>query len=48
MAFKINVSHKGKTYKLETENEALVGKKIGETGMGLPRYSGAGPARQNE
>ena len=31
MAFKINVSHKGKTYKLETENEVVVGKRIGET-----------------
>jgi ribosomal protein S6E (S10) len=31
MPFKINVSNKGKTYKLETENEALVGKSIGET-----------------
>jgi len=31
MAFKINISHKGKTYKVETENEILVGKKIGET-----------------
>jgi len=30
MAFKINISHKGKTYKLETENENLIGKKIGE------------------
>lgn len=30
MAFKINVSHKGKTYKVETESENLVGKKIGE------------------
>jgi small subunit ribosomal protein S6e len=30
MAFKINVSHKGKTYKSETENEALIGKKISE------------------
>lgn len=30
MAFKINVSHNGKTYKLETENEFLVGKNIGE------------------
>ncbi len=29
--FKINVSHKGKTYKIETEDEFLVGKKIGET-----------------
>lgn len=31
MAFKINISDKGKTLKLETENEELVGKKIGET-----------------
>ena len=31
MVFKINISNKGKTYKLETENEILVGKKIGET-----------------
>ena len=31
MAFKINISLKGKTYKLESENEFLVGKKIGET-----------------
>jgi small subunit ribosomal protein S6e len=31
MAFKINVANKGKTYKLETENEVLIGKKIGET-----------------
>jgi small subunit ribosomal protein S6e len=31
MAFKINVSNKGKTFKLETENEVLIGKKIGET-----------------
>lgn len=30
MAFKINISDKGKTYKLETESEILVGKKIGE------------------
>ncbi len=30
MAFKINVSDKGKTYKFETENEFLIGKKIGE------------------
>jgi len=28
--FKINISDKGKTLKLETENEVLVGKKIGE------------------
>ena len=31
MAFKINVSHKGKTFKAETENENLVGKKIKDT-----------------
>lgn len=31
MPFKINISHNGKTYKTETENEVLVGKKIGET-----------------
>jgi len=31
MSFKINVSHKGMTYKLESENEIVVGKKIGET-----------------
>jgi len=30
MAFKINISDKGKTYKLETESEVLVGKKIGD------------------
>lgn len=30
MAFKINIADKGKTYKLETENEVLVGKRIGE------------------
>ena len=29
--FKINVSKNGKTIKLETENEVLVGKKIGES-----------------
>ena len=34
MAFKINISLKGKTYKLESENEFLVGKKIGETFKG--------------
>jgi len=28
--FKINVSHNGKTYKVETENENLIGKSIGE------------------
>ncbi len=31
MPFKINISHKGKTFQLETESEALVGKKISET-----------------
>jgi len=31
MVFKINVSDKGKTYKVETEREDLVGKRIGET-----------------
>jgi len=31
MPFKINISHKGKTFQLETESEALVGKKIGES-----------------
>ena len=30
MAFKINVSHKGKTFKVETEDEKLVGKSIGD------------------
>lgn len=30
MPFKINISDKGKTLKLETESEELVGKKIGE------------------
>ena len=34
MPFKINISDKGKTLKLETENEELVGKKIGETTKG--------------
>ncbi len=31
MPFKINISHKGKTLKIETESEVIVGKKIGET-----------------
>ncbi len=31
MVFKLNISHKGKTYKTETESESLVGKKISET-----------------
>ena len=30
MPFKLNVSEKGKTYKLETESEELVGEKIGD------------------
>jgi len=34
MPFKINISNKGKVYKLETESETLVGKKIGETMKG--------------
>ncbi len=34
MAFKINVSHKGKTFKVEIESEVLVGKKIGESVKG--------------
>lgn len=31
MVFKINISERGKTHKLELEDESLVGKKIGET-----------------
>ena len=30
MPFKINIANKGKTFKLESESEAVVGKKIGE------------------
>lgn len=30
MAFKVNIGHKGKSFRLETDTEALVGKKIGE------------------
>jgi ribosomal protein S6E (S10) len=30
MVFKINVSHKGKTFKVETESEALAGYSIGD------------------
>ena len=30
MPFKINISNKGKTFKLEADNEGLIGKKIGE------------------
>lgn len=37
MVFKINISNKGKTYKFESDNEDLVGKRIGEnfSGKGL-------------
>ena len=31
MAFKYNISQKGKTFKIESEDEFIVGKKIGET-----------------
>ena len=31
MAFKINVAYKGKTFKVETEDEKLVGQSIGDT-----------------
>ena len=31
MVFKINISDKGKAFKLESESEVIVGKKIGET-----------------
>jgi len=31
MVFKINLGHKGKTFKVETEDEKLVGLSIGET-----------------
>src|SRR3989344_5251298 len=34
MVFKLNISDKGKAWKLETESEILVGKKIGETFQG--------------
>lgn len=30
MAFKVNVAHKGKTFKVETENEELAGNSIGD------------------
>ena len=35
MAFKFNISEKGKTFKLETESEFFVGKKIGDTFNGV-------------
>ena len=31
MAFKINISHKGKTIKFDTDNENLIGMSIGDT-----------------
>ncbi|MEK6825911.1 MAG: S6e family ribosomal protein [Nanoarchaeota archaeon] len=31
MPFKINIAEKGKTYKLETEAESLLGKNVGDT-----------------
>jgi len=31
MAFKINIAHEGKTYKIETEDEKLVGYAIGDS-----------------
>lgn len=34
MVFKINISDKGKTYNLEQDNEALIGRKIGEVILG--------------
>ena len=30
MAFKLNISDKGKTYHLETDSEEFIGKKIGD------------------
>ena len=30
MAFKINISQKGKTFKVESDNESFIGKKIGD------------------
>lgn len=34
MVFKINLSHNGKTYKIETEGEKLIGKSIGKKANG--------------
>lgn len=31
MAFKVNIGEKGKTFHIDTESEALIGKSIGET-----------------
>ena len=30
-AFKVNIAHKGKTFRAETENEELIGRSIGES-----------------
>jgi small subunit ribosomal protein S6e len=43
MAFKLNISDKGKAYRLEIESESLLGKKIGETIEGAeikPEFEG--------
>ena len=43
MAFKVNISDKGKTYKVELESEDLIGKKIGDKLAGneiLPALAG--------
>ncbi len=43
MVFKINISDKGKTFKVETESELFIGKKIGDKFPGneiLPELSG--------
>ena len=45
MSFKINISDKGKTFKVELESEELIGKKIGERILGneiLPSLAGYG------
>jgi len=34
MTFSINISDRGKTYKVETESESLIGKKIGDKFQG--------------
>ena len=34
MVFKINIGQKGKTFKLESDNESLIGKKIGDKLLG--------------
>ena len=40
MAFKINISDKGKTFKIDLDTEALIGKKIGEKIEGKEIKSG--------